>query len=91
MISVRTAHTAQLEPAVLAEARAILYAVFDAWKRTLGALLGDIYALAFDGGELVGHAAVVERRLLHGGRAARRIRRGVGVRAGDRRRAMRRR
>ena len=29
MISVRTAHTAQLEPATLAEARSLLYAVFD--------------------------------------------------------------
>ena len=29
MISVRTAHTAQLDPGTLAEARALLYAVFD--------------------------------------------------------------
>jgi len=87
MISVRTAHTAQLEPAVLAEARAILYAVFDDmeeddWEHSLG----GVHALAYDGGELVGHAAVVQRRLLHGGRALRTgYVEGVGVRARHRR------
>jgi aminoglycoside 2'-N-acetyltransferase I len=88
VISVRTAHTAQLEPGVLAEARAILYAVFDDmeeadWEHSLG----GVHALAYDGGELVGHASVVQRRMLHGGRALRcGYVEGVGVRAEARRR-----
>ena len=88
MISVRTAHTAQLDPATLAEARSLLYAVFDDmteddWEHCLG----GIHALAYEGGELAGHAAVVQRRLLHGGRALRAgYVEGVGVRAEYRRR-----
>ena len=83
MISVRVAHTAQLDPGTLADARALLYAVFDDmteadWEHSLG----GIHALAYDGGELVGHAAVIQRRLLHGGRALRTgYVEGVGVRA----------
>jgi aminoglycoside 2'-N-acetyltransferase I len=49
--------------------------------------LGGVHALAYDDGELVGHAAVVQRRLLHGGRALRAgYVEGVGVRADRRRR-----
>jgi aminoglycoside 2'-N-acetyltransferase I len=45
-----------------------------------------VHALAWEDGELVGHASVVQRRLLHGGRALRTgYVEGVGVRA-DRRR-----
>jgi aminoglycoside 2'-N-acetyltransferase I len=44
-----------------------------------------VHALAWEGDELVGHASVVQRRLLHGGRALRAgYVEGVGVRA-DRR------
>ena len=88
MISVRVAHTAQLDPGTLADARALLYAVFDDmteadWEHSLG----GIHALAYEGGELVGHAAVIQRRLLHGGRALRTgYVEGVGVRADHRRR-----
>jgi GNAT superfamily N-acetyltransferase len=47
--------------------------------------LGGIHALVWDGEELIGHASVVQRRLLHGGRALRAgYVEGVGVRA-DRR------
>ena len=47
--------------------------------------LGGVHALAWEGDELIGHAAVVQRRLLHGGRALRAgYVEGVGVRA-DRR------
>jgi aminoglycoside 2'-N-acetyltransferase I len=87
MISVRTAHTAQVEPGTLADARNLLYAVFDDmtgedWEHSLG----GIHALAYQGGELVGHAALVQRRLLHGGRALRTgYVEGVGVRAEHRR------
>jgi aminoglycoside 2'-N-acetyltransferase I len=88
VIAVRTAHTAQLEPGVRTEARSLLFAVFDDmdesdWEHSLG----GIHALAYDGGELVGHAAVVQRRLLHAGRALRcGYVEGVGVRAEARRR-----
>ena len=88
MISVRVAHTAQLDPGALADARALLYAVFDDmtepdWEHSLGGL----HALAYEGSDLVGHAAVVQRRLLHGGRALRAgYVEGVAVRADRRRR-----
>jgi aminoglycoside 2'-N-acetyltransferase I len=87
MISVQTSHTADLEPEALNAARALLYDVFDDmtehdWEHSLG----GVHALARDGDELVGHAAVVQRRLLHGGRALRAgYVEGVGVRAGHRR------
>jgi aminoglycoside 2'-N-acetyltransferase I len=49
--------------------------------------LGGVHALAWDEGELVGHAAVIQRRLLHGGRALRAgYVEGVAVRADRRRR-----
>jgi aminoglycoside 2'-N-acetyltransferase I len=49
--------------------------------------LGGVHALAWEDGALVGHASVVQRRLLHGGRALRAgYVEGVGVRA-DRQRA----
>ena len=88
MISVRVAHTAQLDAGTLAAARSLLYGVFDDmteadWEHSLG----GIHALAYEGSELVGHAAVVQRRLLHGGRALRTgYLEGVGVRADRRRR-----
>jgi aminoglycoside 2'-N-acetyltransferase I len=85
---VRTAHTADLDPRTLAVARAMLDQVFEGemtdhdWEHALG----GIHALAYEGDELVGHASVIQRRVLHRGRA---LRTGyveaVGVRA-DRRR-----
>jgi aminoglycoside 2'-N-acetyltransferase I len=87
MILVQTSHTADLEPAARDAARALLYDVFDDmtehdWEHSLG----GVHAIAWDGDELVGHAAVVQRRLLHGGRALRTgYVEGVGVRAGHRR------
>ena len=86
MTDVRTAHTADLDAATRDAARALLYAVFDDmtehdWEHSLG----GVHALAWENGELVGHAAVVQRRLLHGGRALRTgYVEGVGVHA-DRR------
>jgi aminoglycoside 2'-N-acetyltransferase I len=86
---VRTAHTADLDAETLAAARTLLEAVFegelddDDWEHALG----GVHALAWEGDELVGHAAVVQRRLLHGGRALRTgYVEGVAVRAGQRRR-----
>jgi aminoglycoside 2'-N-acetyltransferase I len=88
VVAVRTAHTADLDSATLAAARALLYDVFEGdidehdWEHSLG----GVHALAWDGDELIGHASVVQRRLLHGGRALRTgYVEGVGVRA-DRRR-----
>jgi aminoglycoside 2'-N-acetyltransferase I len=72
MTSVQTSHTADLEPETRSAARALLYGVFDDmtehdWEHSLG----GVHALAWDGDDLVGHAAVIQRRLLHGGRALR--------------------
>ena len=87
MISVQTSHTADLEPGTLSAARALLYDVFDDmsehdWEHSLG----GVHAIAWDGDVLIGHAAVIQRRLLHGGRALRcGYVEGVGVRADHRR------
>src|SRR3954451_6306398 len=90
---VRVAHTADLDAATLIAARTLLEDVFagelddDDWEHALG----GVHALAYDAGDatLVGHAAVVQRRLVHAGRA---LRAGyveaVGVRAGHRRRGV---
>lgn len=88
MVDVHLAHTAELSATALKAARALLDDVFDGdcsdddWDHALG----GIHALVWEGAELVGHASVVQRRLLHGGRALRTgYVEGVGVRA-DRRR-----
>ena len=39
----------------------------DDWEHALG----GVHALLSEDGELIGHASVVQRRLLHGGRALR--------------------
>jgi aminoglycoside 2'-N-acetyltransferase I len=89
MPEIRTAHTADLDADTLEAARALLDDVFKGdmtdqdWEHSLG----GVHALAWEGPELVGHAAVVQRRLLHGGRALRTgYVEGVGVRADVRRR-----
>lgn len=87
MTPVRLAHTAELEPAILASARALLFETFDDmtdadWEHSLGGL----HAVALDGPNVIGHAALIQRRLLHQGRALRAgYVEGVAVRA-DRRR-----
>jgi aminoglycoside 2'-N-acetyltransferase I len=86
MREVHVAHTGELDPDTLDRARALLYDVFDDmtdhdWEHSLGGM----HALVVDDGELVGHASLVQRRLLHRGRALRAgYVEGVGVRA-DRR------
>jgi aminoglycoside 2'-N-acetyltransferase I len=86
---VRTAHTADLDAGTLAAARALLDQVFagemtdDDWEHALG----GVHALAWEGPNLVGHASVIQRRLVHGGRALRAgYVEGVAVRADRRRR-----
>ncbi|MBO0870604.1 MAG: GNAT family N-acetyltransferase [Micromonosporaceae bacterium] len=88
MTSVHLAHTADLEPATRDAARALLYDVFsdmteDDWEHSLGGL----HALLWEGTQLVGHAAVIQRRLMHAGRALRTgYIEGVAVRADRQRR-----
>jgi aminoglycoside 2'-N-acetyltransferase I len=69
----RTAHTADLDADVLRAARVLLEDAFagewedEDWEHALGGM----HALIWEGDELVGHASVVMRRLLHDGRALR--------------------
>src|SRR5918998_4932618 len=87
MTDVRTVHTADLDPPTRAAARALLYDVFggDMTEADWEHALGGVHALAWERDTLVGHAAVIQRRLLHGGRALRAgYVEGVAVRA-DRR------
>jgi aminoglycoside 2'-N-acetyltransferase I len=66
-------HTAQLSRADRQAARELLEAAFphdfteEDWEHALGGL----HALVREGHELIAHGAVVQRRLLHGGRALR--------------------
>jgi aminoglycoside 2'-N-acetyltransferase I len=69
---VRLAHTADLNAETLLAARRLLDEVFDDmtdgdWEHALG----GVHALAWEGPELVGHASVIQRRLLHNGKALR--------------------
>jgi len=87
MTEVHSAHTADLDIPTLRAARALLDAVFEGdmtdhdWEHALG----GVHALVWEEDELIGHASVIQRRLLHGGRALRTgYVEGVGVRA-DRR------
>ena len=66
------AHTADLDPAAIKAARALLGEVFDDmtdadWEHALGGM----HALLWEGPALIGHASVIQRRLLHRGRALR--------------------
>lgn len=73
MAELHTAHTADLDPAALGAARALLDEVFGGevtesdWEHALGGM----HALVWDGPVLIGHGSVVQRRLLHQGRALR--------------------
>jgi aminoglycoside 2'-N-acetyltransferase I len=73
MTDVRTVHTADLDPATLGATRELLAAVFAGaftdhdWEHALG----GVHALAWEGDALIAHASVVQRRLLHRGRALR--------------------
>ena len=87
VIEVRTAHTAELSAGDRSAARALLDEVFDDfddsdWEHNLGGM----HALVWEGADLVGHASVIQRRLLHRDRSMRTgYVEGVGVRS-DRRR-----
>src|SRR4051795_9621117 len=66
-------HTARLDAGMLVAARALLDEAFggefgdEDWEHALGGL----HALAFEATRLVAHGAVVQRRMLHRGRALR--------------------
>ncbi|WP_033437603.1 GNAT family N-acetyltransferase [Saccharothrix sp. NRRL B-16314] len=88
MSQVSVVHTWQLPESAIVAVRKLLDEAFDGdfgaedWEHTLG----GVHALVRDGDELIGHGAVVQRRLLHAGRALRAgYVEGVAVRA-DRRR-----
>ena len=66
----RVAHTADLGAATRHAARALLDDVFDDmtdedWDHALGGM----HAMLWEGPELIGHASVIQRQLLYGGRA----------------------
>ena len=66
-ITLQIAHTCEVDPADLAEARELLYVVFDDmadddWEHSLGGM----HAIAWHGASIVGHASVIQRRLIHG-------------------------
>jgi aminoglycoside 2'-N-acetyltransferase I len=86
---VRIAHTADLDDATRQAARALLDDVFDGeltdedWEHCQGGL----HALTYDGDTLIGHAAVIQRRLAYDGTALRAgYVEGVGVHRDHRRR-----
>ncbi|MGW4891615.1 GNAT family N-acetyltransferase [Kitasatospora sp. NPDC004240] len=89
MTEVRTLHTAELDATTRRAVRALLDEAFEGdltdedWEHALG----GVHALVLEDGVPIGHGAVVQRRLLHGGRALRAgYVEGVGVRADRRRR-----
>ena len=69
---IQTAHTADLDAATLDRCRALLAEAFDDlgdddWEHSLGGM----HALLWEDADLVAHACVIQRRLLHRGRALR--------------------
>jgi aminoglycoside 2'-N-acetyltransferase I len=73
VVAISVAHSAHVDQAVLASARALLDEAFggefgDAdWEHALGGM----HAFAFAGDRLVAHGSVVQRRMVHRGRALR--------------------
>jgi aminoglycoside 2'-N-acetyltransferase I len=71
--NIRIAHTADLDAETLRAIRALLDDVFESdmtdhdWEHALGGM----HALVLEQGQIVGHGAVIQRRLLHRGRALR--------------------
>jgi len=87
VIEMRTAHTAELDDATRRAVRALMDDVFDTVSDdTFGNALGGMHTLLFDDGKLIGHASVVQRRLLHRGQVLRTgYIEGVAVRSDQRR------
>ena len=88
---VRTAHTAELDAATLKAAHALMIDAFagELTDQDWDNCLGGLHALAYEHDELIGHAALVQRHLIHEGRSLRAgYVEGVGVRADRRRRGV---
>lgn len=71
-VRIEVAHTADRDDATLSAARALMYDAFDDmtepdWTHALGGM----HAVAWLDGEVVGHASVIQRRILHGGQPLR--------------------
>jgi aminoglycoside 2'-N-acetyltransferase I len=71
-IRLQIAHTSEIDTEALAKARELLYVVFDDmtdddWEHALGGM----HVIAWHGATIVGHASVIQRRLLHQGQALR--------------------
>ena len=88
MLELRTAHTADLSDGCAAAIRELLDGAFGKVSEdTYQNVLGGVHALLVEDGALIGHASVVQRRMLHGGQALRTgYIEGVAVRADRRRR-----
>jgi aminoglycoside 2'-N-acetyltransferase I len=88
VIELRTVHTADLDTAARSAIRVLMDDAFGGVSDdTFENVLGGVHALLGEDGELIGHASVVQRRLLHGGRALRTgYIEGVAVRQDRRRR-----
>jgi aminoglycoside 2'-N-acetyltransferase I len=87
--TLQVAHTAEVGAEALNAARALLDEVFgeEMTDHDWDHALGGVHALVWEDGRLIGHASVVQRRLLHAGRALRTgYVEGVAVRADRRRR-----
>uniref|UniRef100_A0AAU2JTX7 GNAT family N-acetyltransferase n=1 Tax=Streptomyces sp. NBC_00049 TaxID=2903617 RepID=A0AAU2JTX7_9ACTN len=90
-MGVRTAHTSELAEGEIAEIRALLDEAFegDFGEEDFEHALGGMHVLISEDGRLVAHGSVVQRRVVHQGRA---LRTGyveaVAVRAGRRRRGL---
>lgn len=72
-MNLRTTHTADLDPAALEAMRGLLAEAFRGdWSESdWDHALGGVHAMIWEGQELVGHTAVVQRRLLYRGQALR--------------------
>ena len=88
VIEQRTAHTADLDDTTRAAIRALMNGAFDGVSDdTFENVLGGMHTLIFEDGQLIGHASVIQRRLLHGGHSLRTgYIEGVAVRSDRRRR-----
>lgn len=72
MTELRMVHTADLDDAARAAIRELMDGAFGTVSdEAFDNAFGGLHALLWEGGTLIGHASVVQRRLLHGGRALR--------------------
>jgi aminoglycoside 2'-N-acetyltransferase I len=88
VIELRTLHTSDLDSGARSAIRALMDGAFGRVSDdTFENVLGGVHVLVLEDEELVGHASVVQRRMLHGGRTLRAgYVEGVAVREDRRRR-----